>query len=273
MPEHVPRPPRSPRFLAVALLAAVTGALPAAAQQAQPTVDDTYRLFQRFVEDGAISPHVWLEGQVRMQTNSPVFGPGDGDRWTTDAVLGLGLTEELEVGLRLGLIHLDPDAGDSDNGLSDIEVHAKYRLDELPLDIVVGGIVKIPTADEDEGLGTGELDFEGFGAVRKDLGHVSLIGNAGLRFNGDPDGSVGVDTKTSILLGGGLIIGLTSRIHNSWELTYESKRFEGGETDVRLTPGLGWRLGNRGLFRAAVGIGLSDGAPDFEAIAGLVLTY
>lgn len=266
---------RSPCPLFVLALVAFPAGAPAAfAQQPGPTIDDTYRLFQRFVEDGAITPHVWLEGQARLQTNARLLGTGvEGDRLSAEAILGLNLSEDLEVGLRLGLADLDPDPGDSESGLTDIEVHGKFRLDELPLDIVVGGLVKLPTADEEDGLGTGKVDFEGFAAVRKDLGHVSFVGNGGLRFNRDPDLPGDIEGKTSVLLGGGMIIGLTSNLHNVWEITYESKRFEGGDSDVRLTPGLGWRLGNRGMIRAAVGIGLSDGAPDFEAIAGIVLSY
>lgn len=262
-----------PRLLTVLVAAALWPAPGVLAQQAQTAVDDTLRLFQRFVEDGAITPHVWLEGQGRFQTNSTTFGGGEADRWSAEAILGLGLTEDLEVGLRMGLVQLDPDSGDSENGLADIEVHGKYRIDELPLSITVGGLVKLPIADEEDGIGTGKVDFEGFVAVRKDLGHVSAVGNAGVRFNQDPDLPGGIDGKTSFLLGGGVIIGLTSRIHNSWELTYESKRFETTESDVRLTPALGWRFGTRGLFRAGIGIGLSDGAPDFEALGGIVLSY
>jgi len=258
-----------------ALLASALAASAAFAQQAQAPPDDTLRLFQRFVEDGAITPHVWLEGQGRMQTNSKFFNDDEGDIWTGTAILGLGLTEDLEVGISVGLVQMDPDNSDSENGLSDINVHGKYRLDELPLSVVVGGLVKIPTADEGDGVGTGGLDAEAFVAVRKDLGHVNIIGNAGLRLNGDADPPAGaqIDGKMSLLLGGGVIIGLTTRLYNSWELTFESRRFEAQDSDTRLTPGLIWKVGERGLIRAAVGLGLSDGAPTFEGIGGIVLSY
>jgi hypothetical protein len=268
----------SPRFSArsrsaIAALFAACLAPAAVAQDAQAPPDDTLRLFQRFAEDGAIAPHVWLEGQGRWQTNTRFFGDLESDRWAGLAVLGLGLTEELEMGLRIGVLQVDPDSGASENGISDLEVHVKYRLDELPASIVVGGLVKLPTADEEHGLGTGKVDLEGFGAVRKDLGHVTLIGNGGLRINQDPDVEGEIDGEMSILLGGGMIIGLTSRVYNSWEITYESKRYEGGAGDSRLTPGIMWRVGNRGLVRGAIGIGLSDGAPDFDGIFSVALTY
>lgn len=271
-----PSPPHSitRRRSALLVIAVAAGLAPAAlAQDAQAPPDDTLRLFQRFAEDGAIAPHVWLEGQGRIQTNTRFFGDIESDRWAGLAVLGLGLTEEIEVGLRLGLVEVDPDSGRSENGLSDLEVHAKYRIDELPASIVVGGVVKLPTADEEHGLGTGKVDLEGFGAVRKDLGHVTLIGNAGLRINQDPDVPGDIDGEMSLLLGGGMIIGLTSRVYNVWEMTYESKRYEGGAADSRLTPGLIWRVGNRGIVRGAIGIGLSDGAPDFDGIISAALTY
>ena len=234
--------------------------------------DDSIRLFQRFIQDGAIAPHVWLEGQLRLETNSPVFNGDEGERRLLGTILALGLTEELEMGLTLGLVNLDPDNGGSESGLSDMQIYAKYRINELPLSVTIGGIVKIPTADEEEGLGTGEVDIEGFIAVRKSYGHVDLIGNGGVRFNQDPEiGSI--DGRTSILLGGGAIIAVTRTLYNSWELNFESKRYDQGDSTATLTPGLMWRLGDRGLIRAGIGLGLTDGAPDFEAIGGFVLSY
>jgi len=261
------------RLLAAAALAALFFPSGAFAQQGQVAVDDTLRQFQRFIEDGAIAPHVWLEGQARFQTNAEHFTGSEADRWSIDTLLGLGITEELELGLKFGVMQIDPDAGDSQHGLTDLDLYAKYRLDELPFSIVVGGIVKLPTASEDDGLGTGQMDFEVFGAARKDLGHVSAIANAGVRFNQDPDLPGNIGGKTSFLLGGGVIIGLTPVVHNSWEITFESERFEDSEADIRLTPGLGWRVGNRGVLRGAVGIGLSEGAPDFEGLFSLIITY
>jgi hypothetical protein len=267
---------RRPFALAAAMLLACSLSPAILAQQRSGfqgnEPDDTIRLFQRFIEDGAIAPNVWLEGQFRLQTNVPVFTGDEGERRVGQAILALGLTEDLELGLTVGLVNLDPDNASSDTGLDDMQIYAKYRVNELPLSVTLGGIVKIPTADEDEGLGTGEVDIEGFVGLRKDFGHVHLIGNGGVRFNQDPE--IGnIDGRTSILLGGGVIIGLTQTMFNSWELNFESKRFEDGDSMTTLTPGLMWRLGERGLIRAGVGIGLSDGAPDFEGIGGIVLSY
>ncbi len=274
-------PPLRGRSFRMVILAAgallTCGLSPAAlAQQGYSSTgnrpDDSIRLFQRFIQDGAIAPHVWLEGQLRLETNSPLFNGDEGERRLLGTILALGLTEELEMGLTLGLVNLDPDNSGSESGLSDMQIYAKYRINELPLSVTIGGIVKIPTADEDEGLGTGEVDIEGFIAVRKSYGHVDLIGNGGVRFNQDPEiGSI--DGRTSILLGGGAIIAVTRTLYNSWELNFESKRYDQGDSIATLTPGLMWRLGDRGLIRAGIGLGLTDGAPDFEAIGGFVLSY
>ncbi|MEE9218718.1 MAG: hypothetical protein V3U98_06590 [Acidobacteriota bacterium] len=265
---------RSPALATVVLLAAWLA--PAALAQQKSTAnapDDTIRLFQRFIEDGAIAPHVWIEGQGRLQTNLPIFTGDEGEKRIGQAILGLGLTEDLEVGLIVGLVNLDPDNSGSQSGLDDIQIYAKYRVAELPLSVTLGGLLKIPTADQDEGLGTGEIDIEAFVGLRKDYDHVHLIGHGGVRFNKDPDVPGNINGRTSILLGGGVIIAMSPRLFNSWELTFESKRFKGGDSMTMLTPGLMWRMGDRGLIRAGIGIGLTDGAPDFEAIGGLALTY
>ncbi|MCZ6777579.1 MAG: transporter [Acidobacteria bacterium] len=263
-------------ILAVAVLLTCGLSPSALAQQSYSSTgnrpDDSIRLFQRFIQDGAITPHVWLEGQARFQSNSPIFNGDEAERRLLGTILALGLTEDLEIGLTLGVVSLDPDNGGSESGLSDMQIYAKYRINELPLSVTLGGIVKIPTADEDEGLGTGEVDIEGFIAVRKSYGHVDLIGNGGVRFNQDPE--IGdIDGRTSILLGGGVIIAMTQTVFNTWELNFESKRYERTDSSTTLTPGLMWRVGDRGLIRAGIGIGLTDGAPDFEAIGGFVLSY
>ena len=279
-----PRPPA--HFLPILPLALCAAALlagpalaqetvppPAPLQEAAPPLPPMpVRLLKGFVLDGGIQPNVWLEMQWRMETNTPLPGGIDGTRSYLTGILALGFKDRVEAGLQWGGMALDPDGGNSNSGASDLEVYGKYLLGLAPIDMSVGGLVKIPTANSEELLGSGSVDWEGFVAVRKDFGNIQAVGNLGFRWNGDPD-VAGVDGETSLLAGGGVIFGLGKRSSGSLELSYESRRYEGLSSDFRLTPGFMLRLGGRGFFRTAVGIGLSDGAPDMEFIAGLGWSY
>jgi hypothetical protein len=260
-------------LLANAALAQETVPPPAPIQEAAPPPPPIpVRLLKNFVLDGGVQPNVWLEMQWRMETNTPLPGGIDGTRNTLSGILALGFNDRVEAGLQWGGMTVDPDGGSSNSGASDLEVYGKYLFGLAPLDVSVGGLVKIPTASSEEMLGSGSVDWEGFAAVRKDFGNIQAVGNLGLRWNGDPD-VAGVGGETSLLAGGGVIFGLGKRSSGSLELNYESRRYEGLSSDFRMTPGFLLRIAERGFFRAGVGIGLSDGAPDMEFIAGLGWSY
>jgi len=273
MPSRTSLIARVPPSLAWILCAAAVLAPSATAQETPPASPGApVRLFKSFIQDGAIQPHVWLEGQWRLENNAPLSDANDGTRNFLSGILALGFNNRVEAGLSWGGVYVDPDGAGSHSGTADLEIYGKYLLSESPLNIAVGGLVKIPTADSGDQLGSGSADWEGFGAVRKDFGNIQAIGNVGLRWNGDPD-VVDVSGNTSVLAGGGVIFELGRRSFGSLELNFESRRYEGLHSDLRLTPGLVARLGERGFFRAGIGIGLSDGAPDTEFLVGLGWAY
>ena len=84
--------------------------------------------------------------------------------------------------------------GWSGNQLGDLWVGAKVNITseyrQAPAAFAVRGLLKIPTAAEDNGLraGTGEVDFAFDGIVSKELNQrVELSGFGGFIFRGDPD--------------------------------------------------------------------------------------
>ena len=265
--------------LGLGLMAAV---LPAAAQApdesgtqpapapaaAQPTNRDARRLFQRFAEDAAIVPAGWAEGQF-VYTNLP----GSGTHEFLGAQLAFRLTDQAEAGLRLGWAHLDANDVPSGSGLSDIDLYGKYRFHGSAGRCALGGLVKVPTADEEKGLGTGSADVEVFGACRADLKAASATANAGVRYNGSTDAPL-PDSQASVLLGGGLLIPTGQRATVVIEATYESERLDGAGSDARLTLGMQWSPPAPGLgFRGAVALPLSDAAPDSQIFFGAVWLY
>jgi hypothetical protein len=224
------------------------------------------RLFQRFVEDAAIVPGGWIEGQV-IYADLP-----GGDRTSAGPLIAFRLAPTLEGGLRFGLLDVDPDSGRGGSGFSDVDLYLKYRLPRGGAHrLAFGALIKAPTADEEEGLGTGKTDVEIFGAYRADLPAVTLVLNAGARYNGDP---LMGEAENSLLLGGGILMPATPRLTFIIEGSFETERLEGGENDGRLTTGLQLLgKGGRGGFRGALALPLTDGAPDYEIILGALFTY
>ena len=225
------------------------------------------RLFQRFVEDAVISTGGWVELQYRYENFD------DGSRHVLGPLVAFKIANDLEGGLRFGWEDLNPDSAPNQSGLTDIDLFAKYRFGGRQGRGAVGALVKIATADADEGLGTGSEDVELFAAWRADLEAVSLTANAGIRFNGDPDPPL-PEADTSYLLGGAILLPASPGLTFVIETSYESQRIDGAEDDVRLTLGFQHHgRGGHGGYRGTVAVPLSDGAPDYQVIAGVYLTY
>jgi len=83
--------------------------------------------------------------------------------------------------------------GWSGNQLGDTFVGAKIALlseqRRQPMAFAVRGTIKVPTADEAQGVGTGKMDWSLDGVASKELGHkFELAGFAGFTSRGDPNG-------------------------------------------------------------------------------------
>ena len=255
-------------LLALVLLTA-TG--PIAAQTtggSAPGDRDSRRLLQRFVEDAAILPGGWAEGQLVYSDL-----PDDASRWSLGTLLAFNVTDQMEAGLRFSFLKVDADPEPEGSGLSDIDLYAKYRFHGGAGRCAAGGLVKVPTAGEEEGLGTGQTDVEGFFACRADLAAVTLAGNLGARYNGDPDPPLPV-ANASMLAGGALLLPISPQNTFLIEATYESERLEDSGSDARLTLGFQGVAHSPGFgFRGGVALPLSDGAPDYEILFGAVYLF
>ena len=233
-----------------------------------PSDRDARRLFQRFAEDAAIIPGGWVEGLFSFEH----FDSG-AERAFLEGLFAFQVGEANEAGLRFGFEWLNADASDLDgNGLADIDVYFKHRF-AGPSPCAIGGLLKLPTAKEDEGLGTGKADFELFGACRANLDAVSFTANAGARYNGDPDPPF-PESEVSLLAGAGAIFPVGREISIVIEGTWESERLDGVGNDSRLTIGLQGVAARPGFgFRGALALPLTDAAPDYQVLVGAVYLY
>jgi len=127
--------------------------------------------------------------------------------------IGYGLTDRLEVFGSLGIqnrtkAHYLAEVGGPNEypfidsgwrtGFGDVNVGLKYGLlDDYtrgdPVGLALRGFVKLPTADETKGLGTGKVSVGADLVLSKDLGHAAdLHGSVGYEWNGQPDAPAGL---------------------------------------------------------------------------------
>jgi hypothetical protein len=254
-----------------ALIASLFLLVPAA--RAQSTLSSTTdRLFLNFVEDATRVDEQWWEGQLEYDEGDPV------DITLIRGVVAFQPLTDLEVGGRVGFGSSDGPASLPDgSGATDLDAWAKYYFNpgSARNEYAVGAIVTVPTGDDTAGLGNDAFGVGVFGALRHRLQRAVFTGKVGLRINGDGKrfGLPERDGEVSPSLGIGIITPWTDRLTFVGEFNFEGERFDGGDDDTRILGGVNWRLNNRGMLRGALGLGLSDGAPDAQITVGYAYAF
>jgi outer membrane protein OmpA-like peptidoglycan-associated protein len=174
--------------------------------------------------------------------------PKDEDISIHGLSLGFGLTSRVEIYGNIGLQNrIDADAlfqpgyvndypfvsTPWETGRGDIKVGLKigflndYKCDGLGL--ALRGFVKIPTADEDLGLGTGKVSWGGDLLLSKSLAEkADLHGSIGYQVNGDPDG---VELANALKLAAGINIPACTWL----QLQAEIMKTKYGDSDFEQT--------------------------------------
>jgi hypothetical protein len=148
------------------------------------------------------------------------------------------------------------------SGLADTVVQAGVRLTsgvDFPCVELVGK-VKLPTADKDKALGTGEVDYAAQVDVYQTFGATTIFGTAGYKVYGDPPtldlndvpyGSAGVSFKASPQwsLGGSI----------DWRQKITSTSGD----KLQITPFAKFKLATDWSIIAYGDAGLADGSPDW----------
>lgn len=148
-------------------------------------------------------------------------------------------------------------------GLGDIVVRGRYYLvdDRGPFPGVSPfAKLKIPTADDDEGLGTGEFDF-GFGVeLYKGFDLLTVFGDVGYTFIGDPPG---INFRDKISGSVGVAYALTERLTPSVALEWSRALVATADDPLDAVFGLDYKVSRDLSLQYFVTVGLSDGSPDF----------
>lgn len=248
-------------------------------------ISSNTRLLQKPEWDGAIISGHWLNSEFRYQT-AELFGNEDTNFLTIGPtfITSLPSVDKLELGARLWVMHADYDHFDSEFGLSDMDVWAKYQFyNQNNLHISGGLLFTLPSGSDGivHPKASGELNMEVFGAARYNVSDmIAVIGHVGIRNNGDMDVDLDpgnwhgeLDGDSQIELGGGVIYQLQPNLSILGELNVASEAYDDAENDIELTGGVEYILRSNLAIKGGIGLGLDDGAPDFELIGSCVYTF
>jgi Putative MetA-pathway of phenol degradation len=157
----------------------------------------------------------------------------------------------------------------TNSGLGDIILRGRYYIVEengwTPL-VAITGRLKLPTADESKGLGTGKMD-EGVGAeVSKLLGDnwITFI-DGGFNIIGRPEGR-NLRNQWWYDIGGGYYFSKNLLGSVYFE---EYRSLVSGAQNIRdVFFGMSYRASSEWRFNGGVAVGLSNGAPDHVFTVG-----
>jgi hypothetical protein len=222
---------------------------------------DDVRLFQDFFRDAPVATSLYGEAGIQYSDYDGASSLFIGARG------GYPLTSAIELNTNIGFINFDVENGDGESGISDILLACRYNFKPDLTKVSAGGYITLPTGDED--IWQGKLNFGGFGALRYPLDNgIAITGNAGLDFLETKKykwTAQGIEEETehetSFHLGAGVIVPIpgNDKFHVVGEFNMDSE----GDF-LMLTAGADYRLSMASRIRAGFGLGLDDGAPDFQ---------
>lgn len=161
----------------------------------------------------------------------------------------------------------------SDSGLGDVTAGVTYNLlDNKPTGLVfdLTGKVKIPTADENKGLGSGKFDYSIQGDIDKTLGNANVFGTLGYKIYGEP---AGTNLRNVVFAG----VGTSYRLSRAatWGVAYDFRQasFSGGKSLNEISLFTSYRVTDATRLRGYVFKGLTDGGPDWGVGASVLFSF
>lgn len=151
----------------------------------------------------------------------------------------------------------------SSSGLGDVTVGLTFRLlDRASTAFDFTGKVKIPTADENKALGTGEFDYSMQGDLLHTIGKAGIFATAGYRWYGDPPG---VELKDVFFGALGATYQVAPQATVGLAYDYRQRTYDGGAALNELSLFASYKATSSFRVRGYVFKGLSDGGPDWGA--------
>ena len=215
------------------------------------------------VEKGVFQLELGFDG-IRQDNHGRELSPS--------LILSYGLLEQMDLGIGSGYLFFHPKEGKKENGFADTELKLKYRLidekDWRPA-FAITGTLKIPTANESKGLGSGEADFGINAIATKNLSkRLALHLNLGYTFIGEDH----VDNALNYSLASQFILS------DKWALVGEivgvnNMNRRHGDDPLSGLIGTYYLITDKIIWDAGLEIGMNKAAPDFRFTTGLTLLF
>ena len=151
----------------------------------------------------------------------------------------------------------------SRGGIGDVVIAAGYGYfpngGVLPA-IELSGRIKIGTADEDQGLGTGEEDYTIQLDLWKNIGRITPFAAAGYKFIGEPPG---VNLNDKVFASVGLSLSLGRRFSVGLAYDWAQSAVPGSPDIHGISPFASIKLSDHFAFDPYAVIGFSNSSPDW----------
>jgi hypothetical protein len=169
------------------------------------------------------------------------------------------------------LIH---SSAENESGIGDINLWAKYLIlpeTERRPAFTVKGILKFPTGDRSEGLGTGGFDESILMVASKQLGRVTLHTNLGYTFVGK-DGNKNI--RNIYIYGLAADLSLTKKINFATEIAGNRQP----DITIKSNPliafvGLIYNISNKASVYGGMRFGLNDSVPKWNTTMGATIPF
>lgn len=152
----------------------------------------------------------------------------------------------------------------TESGLGDIigsvTLYDVINNRDLGLAMDVTGKVKFATADENNGLGTGETDYSLQADIYKYIDDFTLLGTVGYKLRGDP---IGVDLENAIFVSIGGIYRFTQETRGGLIFDYRESSFASGDSIQELTGFVSRPFSDDWRVQFYALTGFSDSSPNF----------
>lgn len=159
----------------------------------------------------------------------------------------------------------------NESGLGDIWLSGTYESQLVPPELFyldLTGKIKLPTADEDKGLGTGETDYTLQADLFKPLGQFTPFATVAYKIKGDPSG---VNLDNVFYLSGGTDFRVSDTSNIGASLDYQEASTSASDDSLDLFAYLNQKIDSNWSYTLYGYKGLQDGSPDFGM--GLQTTY
>lgn len=150
----------------------------------------------------------------------------------------------------------------SESGMGDTILSATYNLYPESADLPFFEItakVKLPTGDDEKGLGTGEMDYSIQADVFQAFGNVTPFATIGYKMRGDPEG---FDLEDTIFASAGASIKVSDNFSFGGVYDYREAATAAAEEVSEVSPFTAVKLSESVVLQVYGVFGLSDGSPD-----------